>query len=124
MKNRMLRSIGSALKGFSIILKEERNFRIQNIVAIIVIVLMNIFPLSIVEKGILLLLIVIILVLEMFNSIMERLLDIFKPRMHAYVKDIKDIAAGTVLISAVGAIIIGVIIFYPHLKFFLTFIKR
>ncbi|MBU4421922.1 diacylglycerol kinase [Candidatus Parcubacteria bacterium] len=124
MKNKMLRSISSALKGLGILLKEERNFRIQTIVAIVVVVLMNIFPLSIVEKGILLLLIIIILVLEMFNSIMERLLDIFKPRMHGYVKDIKDIAAGTVLVSAVGATIVGTIIFYPHLKVFLTFLYR
>ena len=113
--DRLIKSFINALKGLKVVFKEERNFRIQIGVAIIVLILMNIIFLSIVEKCILILLIVIVLVLELFNSVLERLIDVFKPRVHSYVKDIKDIVAGAVFLSSLGALFIGIIIFYPSI---------
>ncbi|MFC1612682.1 diacylglycerol kinase, partial [Patescibacteria group bacterium] len=86
------------------------------IAAIFIVILMYVFSLTIIEKSILLLLIIAVLVLELSNSIMERLVDVFKPRVHNYIKDIKDIAAGAVLLTALGASAIAIIIFYPHIK--------
>ena len=111
----MLKSFVNALKGLKVVFKEERNFRIQIGAAIIVLILMNIVSLSIVEKSILILLIVVVLILELFNTVLERLIDIFKPRVHSYVKDIKDIVAGAVFLSSLGALFIGIIIFYPSI---------
>ena len=112
--NQFLKSFTNAFKGISTVFKEERNFRIQLIIAIIVILLMYVFALNIIEKSILILLIIAVLVLELFNSILERLVDVFKPRVHGYIKDIKDIAAGAVLLSSIGAAVIAIIIFCPH----------
>ena len=114
VKNKLINSFINALKGIETVFKEEHNFRIQILAAIFVIVLMSIFDLSIVEKSILILLIIAVLVLELFNSILERLVDVFKPRVHSYIKDIKDIAAGAVLLSSLGAVFVAIIIFYPH----------
>lgn len=113
--NRLLGSFVNATKGIAVVFKEEKNFRIQIIAAIIILFLMNIFPLSTIEKCILILLIVIILILELLNSILERLADVFRPRVHNYIKDIKDIAAGAVFLSSLGAFLIGIIIFYPYI---------
>jgi len=112
---RFVRSLKHALSGLRYTLEHETNFRIQLIISLAVFVLMFYFPTRIIEKGILILIIMIVLVLELINTVFERLSDILKPRVHFYVKEIKDIMAATVLISSVGAVIIGLIIFLPYL---------
>ena len=54
------------------------------------------------------------LVLELLNGAVERLVDLFKPRMHAYAEQIKDMMAGAVLVSSIGALIVGILVFWPH----------
>jgi diacylglycerol kinase len=110
-----IHSVRHALRGVKIVFKEERNFRVQILGALAVIFLMFVFNLGLVEKGILFLLIAIVLILEMMNSILERFMDILKPRIHSYVRDMKDIAAGAVFVSSVAAAIVAAIIFYPRI---------
>lgn len=116
----LLKSIANALRGVGTVFKEERNFRIQISAGVLVILLSFILSLSIVEKSILVLLVIIVLSLEMLNSILERFVDVLKPRVHSYVKDVKDIAAGAVLISSLGALTVGIIIFWPHIWKFVS----
>jgi diacylglycerol kinase len=54
--------------------------------------------------------------MELANSAVERIADILKPRIHSYVKEIKDITAAAVMISAILSIIIGLIIFIPRFR--------
>ena len=56
----------------------------------------------------------LVLVLELANSALERVVDAIKPRMHPYVADIKNIAAGAVFSASLAAVAIAVIIFLPH----------
>lgn len=114
MKN-FLKSFINASRGIKLVWKEERSFRLQIITAILVVILMFVFEISTVERAILFLLIAIVLILEMLNSILERFVDVLKPRIHSYVKDMKDIAAGTVFISSIVSAVVGFFIFYPHL---------
>lgn len=51
---------------------------------------------------------------EALNTAFEHLCDVVSPEFHASVKLSKDIAAGGVLICAVGAMILGVMIFVPY----------
>lgn len=51
---------------------------------------------------------------EALNTAFELLADAASPTFHPLVRDAKDVAAGAVLITAVGAAIIGLIIFWPH----------
>jgi len=108
------KSFRYALKGLARVAAEEQNFRIQLFVAAAVTGGMFIFDLSMWEKALLTLSIILVLVLELLNSIFERMVDILKPRIHHYVEDIKDIMAGTVLVASVGALIIGLLIFWPY----------
>jgi diacylglycerol kinase len=59
-----------------------------------------------------------VLVLEIINSIFERIVDVYKPRLNPYVRDIKDMMAAAVLIASLGAAIIGLMIFIPYLMDF------
>jgi len=68
------------------------------------------------ETVALVLVIVSVLVLELLNTIFEHLSDILKPRLHHYINIIKDLMAAAVLLASLGAIVVGLIIFWPYLK--------
>ncbi len=55
-----------------------------------------------------------LLVLECLNSAMERLVDMVKPGMDSYVKSVKDILAGAVLLASVGVFLAVLIILWPY----------
>jgi diacylglycerol kinase len=112
--NHFGKSLTYAFKGIRRVAKEEQSFRIQLVVAVIVVAFMFAFDLRTPEKALLTMAIVLVLVLELLNSIFERMVDILKPRIHHYVEDIKDIMAGTVLVASVGALLIGCLIFWPY----------
>jgi diacylglycerol kinase (ATP) len=53
--------------------------------------------------------------LELFNTAIERFLDLFYPEKNETVKSIKDLMAGGVAIVSIGACIIGFVIFLPKI---------
>ena len=109
------KSFKYAANGFAYVFKHERNFRIQVVAAVLVIMLMIVFPLRTLERIALSLVITFVLVLELINTIMEKIVDILKPRIHHYVEIIKDMMAAAVLIASVGALVVGLLIFWPYL---------
>jgi diacylglycerol kinase len=52
---------------------------------------------------------------EIFNTAIEKMMDMVSPEKHPKVKFIKDVAAAAVLISAITAIIVGLVIFIPKI---------
>jgi diacylglycerol kinase (ATP) len=52
---------------------------------------------------------------EAFNTALEQLADALHPQHHPGIGRAKDLAAGAVLIAAIGAAVIGVVVFWPHL---------
>lgn len=117
MRDRKKRGIGLsyALAGLRTVLLMERNFRFHLLVMIIVIGLGFVLQVNRLEWFILILVIGFVLVAEMFNSVIERLIDYIKPDIHPEAKKIKDMAAGAVLITAIVSIIVGCMIFIPKL---------
>ena len=53
------------------------------------------------------------LALELMNSAVERVVDLLTTERHPLAKQAKDLAAGAVLIYAIGSAIIGLILFIP-----------
>jgi len=51
---------------------------------------------------------------ESLNTAFEHLGDVASPEFHPLVEKAKDVAAGAVLLSAVGAVGIGCLVFWPH----------
>lgn len=56
-----------------------------------------------------------VLVAELFNTAIEFLTDLVSPEYNKKAGLVKDMAAGAVLITAITAVIIGLIIFLPKL---------
>ena len=113
---RFKRSLRHALDGIVYAIVHEKNFRIEIMMAIFVIILMFIFKLKSWEGIVLILMIMWVLILELVNTVLERVVDILKPRIHPYARLIKDLMAAVVLISSVVAVIIGIIIFYSYFR--------
>ncbi len=76
---------------------------------------MFLLPLILWERVILLTVILAVLVLELLNTGIERLIDLLKPRLDDYVKDVKDVMAAAVLLASFFAVVIGIVIFWPHI---------
>ena len=56
-----------------------------------------------------------VLITELINSLIERVIDYIKPELHPKAKIIKDISAAVVLVAAITSIIVGLIIFIPKI---------
>jgi undecaprenol kinase len=113
---KLFKSFKYAFRGLKYVLKNEQNFQLEVLGGIFVVVLMCLFPTSVLEKIALFIVIFAVLVIELINTIFERVVDMLKPRVHPYAQVVKDIMAAAVLLSSIGAVIVGVGIFYPYIK--------
>ena len=112
----MLKRLRYAFRGLMHVFRTEPSFRWQILAAFLVLVLMNAYALANWERIILLLLIGSVLVLEVINSVLERLVDSFKPRVHPVVAEVKDMMAGAVLVSSLTSAIVGFMILWPFVR--------
>ncbi len=120
--DRLEKSFKHAFKGLRYAITYERNFQIELVIGFIVLVLILVLKLKNWEAIILLLMIMWVLIVELTNTAVERVVDILKPRIHPYARLVKDIMAAVVLISSTAAVAIGIIIFLPYIKVLLKII--
>lgn len=98
-------------------LHTERNTRIEVIIAVGVVILGWWLQLSGVEWCIILLCIAGVIAAETINTSIEKIADFQSSEIHPEIRDIKDLAAGAVLVMAVVSVIIGLVVFGPKLYF-------
>lgn len=110
-----LRSIRHASRGILDVARAEQSFRLQISIAIMVVCLSWVLPLEIWERILVLLLCAAVMVLEIINSIMERFADAVQPRLSPMVREVKDMMAGAVFLTALTAGGVGLMIFLPYL---------
>jgi diacylglycerol kinase len=108
-----LRGFLHAFNGLKILVKKERNFKVQIFAAIIVMSFCYLFNASATEVVIILICIGGVLSLEILNSAIEKLCDFVHADYHESVKVIKDISAAAVLLFSFISLMIGTIIFLP-----------
>lgn len=112
--SRLVKSFQYALRGLLKVIKEEQNIRVQMLIAFFALSLATYLRISRLEWIFLVSVIILVFLMEVVNSAIERVSDVIKPRINTYVKEIKDIMAGAVLLAAFLAIIVGLIIFIPY----------
>jgi len=109
------KSLSHAIRGLKLAFKTEKSFRIQIVTSIALLVILFILPLFTWERVMLLLVAMIVLVLELLNSSVERLVDLIKPQLQQHAGEIKDVMAGAVLLVSVFSIVFAAVILIPHL---------
>ena len=115
-----IRSFKYAFRGLWIMVRSQHNAWIHCAATLVVIVSGVIFHLSSSEWCWIVLAIASVWTAEALNTAFEFLADVTTQEFHPVVEQSKDVAAGAVLITAIAAVVIGAIIFYPHLFSLLT----
>lgn len=112
---RFLQGLGYALTGLGIAWEEEANFRIQIVVALAAAVLGWYVHLTSIEWMLVALSIASVLAAEAFNTAIEELGDLHETNHNPRVARLKDLSAAAVLLTSLGALVVGLIIFVSHL---------
>jgi len=110
-----MRSSRYAVRGIRAVFQSQHNAWIHAAASIAVIVAGGVVRLSRLEWCLVVGAIMAVWVAESLNTAFEALCDVASPAMHPLVERAKDIAAGAVLITAVGATVTGVLVFGPRL---------
>ena len=113
--NKIRHSFGFAISGIVHALRNNRNLKIHLLLTILVIIASFLLNLTRVEKLIVLVMIVLVFSAEMVNTALEEMTDLITEEHKQEAKAAKDVAAGMVLVTAIGAIIVGVVIFVPYI---------
>lgn len=111
---RLTNSFKFACDGFCSLIKREQNFRIHVLISLAAVVLGLYFKILIWQWCLIILLIMIVLILEVINTVFERLTYLLKPSWHEAVKEIKDCMSAGVLVAAIASALIGLLIFVPY----------
>lgn len=110
-----LTSVRNACAGIVTAWGSERNFRLQLLIAIVVLLAGWWFEVARWEWAVLVVAIGMVLTAELFNTAIEAVVDLVSPEIHPLAKRAKDVAAGATLIAAFTAALLGLLVFVPHL---------
>lgn len=108
------KSLHYAFYGIYYAFVHDQNLRFHFAAAIVVIIGSIFFGVNNFEKGILGIMILLVISTEMVNSAIEKMTDLIVTEHRREAKIAKDVAAGMVLLTAIGSIIVGVLIFTPY----------
>ncbi|WP_226376844.1 diacylglycerol kinase family protein [Oceanobacillus halotolerans] len=104
-----------AIEGLITMSKTERNFQVHLIMATLAVITGFYTGITRLEWALLVFAIGLVLIVEIVNTAIEKLIDYLKPEIHPIAKFIKDISAASVLLAAITAIFIGIFLFGPKL---------
>jgi diacylglycerol kinase (ATP) len=109
-----LRSVRYAVRGVRLMLASQHNAWVHAAATVIVTVAGFIAQLNHSEWCWLVVAMMAVWTAEAINTAFEFLCDVASPDFHPLVEKAKDVAAGAVLLSAIGSVIVGLLIFGPH----------
>ncbi len=111
---RTIKSFKYALRGLHTTWKEEFNFRIEVAIAVVVIFSTYYFNFSFIETSLCIFAIILVLVLEIINTIVEDICTKIEPNQDPIIEKIKDMSASFVFLGGLGALIIGIFVLVNH----------
>jgi len=117
---RFSKSLKDAFSGLKLIIKNERNFRIDIVVSVIVITIGFLLEISHFDWIALGLLIALVFISEAINSVIEAICDTVSSEYKVNIRYAKDVSAGAVLVSTIVSVIVGLIIFIPYISTIIT----
>ena len=114
--SKLIRSFGFAFEGIHHALRHNQNLQIHFLAVLVVIVAAWFYKVTHIEQAILAVTILVALSAEMINTALEEMTDLITTEHRKEAKAAKDVAAGMVLITAAGSILIAAIIFLPYIS--------
>lgn len=115
----LLKSFGFAVEGIKIATRYNRNIRIHFLLAVVALIAGVFFGLNLSEFAIIAMIVVLVISSEMINTAIEEVIDLVTKEYREEARFAKDVSAGMVLLVALGSILVGLLIFIPHvLRYF------
>lgn len=115
MKNDNLKNkIKNALRGIIVSFKEETNFKIHYLSMILVVIASIYFKISTLNFVILLIMCTLVIGLELVNTALENIVDLYTKEKNEFAKKAKDAAAGAVLFVSIMSFLIALLVFVPY----------
>ncbi len=111
----LLESFRFAFAGLGKALRTQRNARIHVSIAAAVLVVGAALGLGAMEWAVIALTVGFVFVAELFNTVVEAVVDLVTEEYHPLAKQAKDVAAGAVLVSAMVAVTVGILVLGPAL---------
>lgn len=108
-------SFKNCIDGINFVLAHEKNFVREIVIGMIALSLAYLLEVSTYEFIIILLLINFVLIMELINTALEKVVDLYTTKYNSLAKIIKDVSASSVLIMSIFSAIIGAIIFLPKI---------
>lgn len=115
MLQKRLRSFRYAFSGIGALMRSTPNARIHLLAAIAAVAMGFCLSISTLEWSLVVLAIASVFAAEAFNTALEQLTDLVSPGQHPLAGKAKDLAAGAVLLAAMGAAATGLLVFGPRL---------
>lgn len=114
-RKKIINSFKYAICGLKSAYQKEQNLKIHILIMILVIIAAIIFRISRIEWIACIILFGLVISSELMNTAVEAMVDVVMPEINPKAKFIKDVAASSVLVSAISSAIIGLIIFVPKI---------
>jgi diacylglycerol kinase len=109
-----VRSFKYAFRGLKVMIVSQHNAWIHALATMLVVAVSVYFQLARSEWCWIILAIISVWTAEAFNTAFEFLTDVASPDFHPLAEKAKDVAAGAVLITAIGSVLIGLVVFGPY----------
>lgn len=104
-----------AFAGIRYLLWTQRNAKIHSAIGLAAVTMGFLLRIDRGEWLALVLAIALVFTTEGFNTAIEAVVDLASPGYHPLAKIAKDVAAGMVLLAAIMSVVVGLILFLPHL---------
>lgn len=113
----LINSFRCAFKGIAFVAQHERNMRIHMVFVLYVAFFSAFYDFSKTEIAVLVITCALVMIFEILNTSIEVIVDKVSPKYSPLAKVAKDAAAGAVLLSAVMAVIVGIVLFFDIERF-------
>ncbi|MDD5651020.1 MAG: diacylglycerol kinase family protein [Candidatus Nanoarchaeia archaeon] len=118
-KNKFTKSVIIAINGIAHGVSKERNIKIQIIIGLFIIFVSILLKIPKIDFIVILLISFLVIILELINTSIEKLIDKLSPNFDKDYGKIKDIMAGVVLLSAILSVIIGLLLLFNPITSFI-----
>ncbi|OGX80920.1 diacylglycerol kinase family protein [Hymenobacter glacialis] len=112
---RRVASFGHAVRGVWAALRSEVHLQVHAVATVVVVGLGFYYHLARLEWALVALAVAGVWAAELVNTAIEALTDLASPAYHPLAGKAKDVAAGAVLLAALGALVVGALVFGPKL---------
>lgn len=109
-----LRNAKCALDGLVFISRSERHFQVHIVWSLTVILLASFWSFSLIEWMYLGLTITSVMTAEIFNTVVENIIDYLSPEYSEFARITKDMAASAVLLTVIHSVFAGYLLFFKR----------